>query len=218
MPAFIFTFFDGSLPMLENFPERLQQQIQFMLEIDKLKKIIRRSPLLDRSRRENSAEHSWHLAMMAMIFGEYAKDKININRVIRMLLLHDIVEIDAGDVFLYDKSESASLKSRREQAAAQRIYDLLPQDLATELRTLWEEYEARETADAKFAFAMDRLQPLFHNYFTDGGTWVEFNVSAEEALSKIKLMKEGSDEIAAIAEALIQGAVNKGYLKGSHNI
>jgi putative hydrolases of HD superfamily len=198
--------------MLETFPKRMQQQIQFMLEMDKLKKINRKSPLLDRSRRENSAEHSWHLAMMAMIFGEYAKGDVDINRVIRMLLLHDVVEIDAGDVFLYDKSEDATLKSTREEAAAKRIYDLLPREIGSELRALWEEFEACQTADAKFASAIDRLQPLFHNYFTEGGTWVEFKVTADDALSKIKFMKEGSDEMAMIAKSIIQSAVDKGYL------
>ena len=198
--------------MLDNFPKRLQQQIQFMLEMDKLKSVMRKSPLLNRSRRENSAEHSWHLAMMAMIFGEYAKHPVNLDRVIRMLLLHDVIEIDAGDVFLYDKSDSAILKAEREQAAAKRIYDLLPTELGAEMRALWEEFEARESNDAKFAFAIDRLQPLFHNYFTEGGTWVEFQVSAADALSKIELMKEGSDEVAGMAEALIRGAVAKGYL------
>lgn len=200
--------------MFDHFPKRLQQQIQFMLEMDKLKKVLRRSPLIDNSRRENSAEHSWHLAMMALIFAEYAKGDVDINRVIRMLLLHDIVEIDAGDVFLYDK-KATSMKSEREQLAAKRIYDLLPKEIGEELRALWEEFEACETADAKFACAIDRLQPLFNNYLTEGGTWVEFKVSAEDALSKIQFMHEGSDEIAMIAESLIQSAVDKGYLSAS---
>jgi putative hydrolase of HD superfamily len=196
---------------LGNMSSRMQQQIGFILEMDKLKKIIRRSPLLDNSRRENDAEHSWHLAMLAMVLGEYAKPEVNMNRVIRLLLVHDIVEIDAGDTFLYDQVNNES-KTEREMQAAKRIYGLLPEDTSAELFALWQEFEARETPDAIFASALDRLQPMLHNYFSGGGTWVEYKLSFEQVSSRKKMIQDASEELWAFTEKMIQDAKARGYL------
>lgn len=139
-------------------PSRLRRQLDFILEIDKAKAVLRRSRLLDGSRRENDAEHAWHLAVMALVLAEYANEPIDLSRVVKMLLVHDIVEIDAGDTFIYDDSDPAA-KAERERQAAHRIFGLLPADQQQELLALWEEFEARRTADARFAAALDRLQP-----------------------------------------------------------
>jgi putative hydrolase of HD superfamily len=150
--------------------ERLASQISFIIEIDKLKSILRQTLITDGSRQENSAEHSWHLATMVSLLQEYSPDPVDLTRVIRMLLVHDIVEIDAGDTFAYDMQGNAS-KAQRELQAADRIFGILPPEQGRELRALWEEFEAQQTADAKYANALDRLQPLLNNYKTRGGTW-----------------------------------------------
>jgi putative hydrolase of HD superfamily len=157
----------------------IAKQLAFLREIDKLKSVIRRSPLLDQSRRENSAEHSWHLAMYALVLAPYANAPVDLARVLQMLLLHDIVEIDAGDTPVHQAHAPAGQadQARREEAAAERLYGLLPQAQARELRALWAEFEAGESADARFAKALDRLQPLIHNVATGGGTWNEFGVT-----------------------------------------
>lgn len=196
-----------------NISTRLLQQIEFIAEIDNLKQILRRTFLLDKSRNENSAEHSWHLAIMAMVLVEYAGSDVDINRVLRMLLIHDLVEIDAGDTFLFDESVSADLKAEREQMAAERIFNLLPSDLAIELRALWEEFEARQTADAIFAASMDRLQPLLQNYFTKGGAWQQHGITVDKVLAKKYVLDAGSPELAKFADALIADAVDRGFLK-----
>ena len=150
---------------------RLQKQLQFILEIDKLKKIVRQSPLADQSRKENDAEHSWHLAVMAILLSEYAQERhIDIFHVVKLALIHDLVEIDAGDTFCYDEIGNRQ-KLKRETRAADRIFNILPQDQAMQFRDLWDEFEARETPEACFAAALDRLQPLLLNFHTQGGTW-----------------------------------------------
>ncbi|OZG72278.1 hydrolase [Hahella sp. CCB-MM4] len=163
--------------------EHLPQQLEFLREIDQLKGIIRQTLLIDKSRKENSAEHSWHLAMYAMILSEYANEPVNVGRVIQMLLIHDIVEVDAGDVPLHgngDKSE----QEQREKAAADRLFGLLPDQQGKNLRTLWDEFEEATTPDARFAKALDRLQPVLHNLATDGGTWETFNVDEAKVLNR----------------------------------
>lgn len=200
-------------PPMKNTTKRLKQQIEFILEIDQLKKIMRRTLLIDSSRTENDAEHSWHLALLAMVLAEYASPEVNINRVIRMLLIHDLVEIDAGDTFLYDVSPAASLKVERERNAAKRIYGLLPDDIRTELIGLWEEFEERKTADAKFAAGLDRLQPLLHNYFTNGSAWASHNITSDKVIAKKYLIEEASEVLGNLANDLIIDAVNRGDLK-----
>ena len=152
-------------------PKRLKQQLSFLYEIDKLKTVFRRTNLISEpDRLENSAEHSWHLAFYVMILAEYANAKVDVTKVIKMVLLHDVVEIDAGDTFCYDQ-EANSSKADKEQSAAERVFGLLPEDQRTEFLSLWKEFEAGESSDAKFAGSVDRLQPLLHNSLTGGGSW-----------------------------------------------
>lgn len=160
-------------------PPDLERQLAFLREIDRLKNVVRLSPLIDRSRRENSAEHSWHIAMYALVLAQYAAGKVNVERVVKMLLIHDIVEIDAGDVPFHVPATHAG-QEQREQLAAERLFGLLPDAQATEFRELWFEFEAAKTDDAKFAKALDRFQPMMHNSATDGGTWVECAVTLEQ--------------------------------------
>lgn len=154
----------------------LKRQLAFLKEIDRLKSVVRLSPLIDRSRRENSAEHSWHLAMYALVLAEHAAGSVDMLRVVKMLLLHDIVEIDAGDVPFHAPAMHAG-QVERERLAAERIFSLLPEAQASEFRELWFEFEAAASDDAKFAKALDRFQPMLHNAATDGGTWVECEVT-----------------------------------------
>lgn len=192
--------------------DRFARQIAFILEIDKAKNIMRRSRLLDKSRRENDAEHSWHLAMMALLLSEYSNEPIDVAKVIKMVLVHDIVEIDAGDTFAYDGAGRDD-KEEREQRAADRIFGLLPEDQRDELRSLWEEFEARESPEAKFAAALDRLQPMMLNFFTQGSTWKEYDVPKGHVVSFNQHMENGSQHLWAYAKGLIDLAVERGYLR-----
>lgn len=157
----------------------MDQQLSFLKEIDKLKNVIRKSPLLDQSRRENSAEHSWHLAMYAWVLAEHADNTINIDRVIRMLLIHDIVEIDAGDHPIHESTQTDN-QHELEMRAAERIFGLLPEALGNKMMTLWLEFEEGKSNDAAFAKSLDRFQPLIHNVVTGGGTWKDANVSRQQ--------------------------------------
>jgi putative hydrolase of HD superfamily len=192
--------------------ERLEQQIQFIVEIDKLKQVVRQTYLTDASRRENSVEHSWHLALMAMVLAEHANDPdIDIQHVIKMVLVHDIVEIDAGDTFLYDAKHTES-KINRELAAADRLFNLLPPDQADMFRKLWDEFEARETRDARFAHALDRLQPMLHNVITKGKAWQRHGIKKSQVIQKNSLMKEGAASLWDYISGLVDDAVEEGYL------
>jgi len=191
---------------------RLDQQLSFIVEIDKLKTVIRQSLLIDMSRRENSAEHSWHLAMMATVLTEYAKEQVDVLRVLKMLLVHDIVEVDAGDTFAYDTAGYTD-KDEREQKAAERIFGLLPEEQGRELRALWEEFEARSTADSKYANALDRLQPLLHNSRTQGGTWRIHNVTTDKVIKRMEPIKIGMPEIYPMVEKIIEDACAAGWIK-----
>lgn len=193
-------------------PENLLKQIEFIKEIDKLKYIQRKTKLFNSDRNENDAEHSWHLAMMAMILAEHANVPIDLLKVIKMVLIHDIVEIDAGDTFMYDTQKNHS-NTEAERLAAQRIFGILPKEQAEELITIWEEFEAGNTNEAKFARTMDRLEPLLQNTSNNGGTWSEFGVSYEKVHEKKGIMKEGSATIWDFAEQLINESVEKGILK-----
>ncbi|GAB3206488.1 HD domain-containing protein [Marinactinospora thermotolerans] len=190
--------------------ERLTAQLRFILEVDKLKRILRRNLLVDGSRRENDAEHSWHLALTARVFAEYAPQGTDIEHVVELLLVHDIVEIDAGDTFVYDTRMSAS-QAERERVAADRIFALLPKDQATYARGLWEEFEARLTPEARFAKAIDRLAPMLANWHTDGGTWVQYGVTKDQVLEKVRIIAEGSEALGSYATALIEDADRRGY-------
>ncbi|MGB5963339.1 MAG: HD domain-containing protein [Coleofasciculaceae cyanobacterium] len=189
---------------------RLAQQIQFIIEIDKLKNILRQTLLTDESRRENSAEHSWHLAMMAIVLAEYAPSTdIDLLRVIKMLLIHDLVEIDAGDTFCYDLQANQN-KAAREVEAATRLFGMLPQGV--ELRELWQEFEEKQTLEAQFAAALDRLQPLLHNQQTRGGTWRIHGISRDQVLQRMYPVKDGAPALWQLVEKAIEDAVAAGYL------
>jgi len=189
---------------------RLTRQINFLLELDKLKHVLRQSILLDASRRENDVEHSWHLAMMVMVLGEYAPAGIDLPRVMQMALVHDIVEIDAGDTFIYGEQGD---KAERERRAADRIFTLLPPDQTAEIRALWEEFEAGTTLKARFAKALDRVEPLLLNIYTQGKMWREKGVIAEQVRSKnYATLAAGAPALADYMRRLVELAVEKGYL------
>ena len=190
----------------------LLKQIQFIKEIDKIKYIQRRTCLLNSDRLENDAEHSWHLALMAIALSEHANKPVDILKVIKMVLIHDIVEIDSGDVFVYDKSKSHK-NTEEEFAAAKRIFGLLPENQAKELIDLWKEFEDGETDDAKFAKSLDKLEPLLQNFSNNGGTWDKYNVTYNEVYTQKKSINKGSDTLWEYAENLLNVSVDKGILK-----
>ena len=190
---------------------RLAQQLQFILEIDKLKSIYRRTLIIGGERHENSAEHSWHLALCALVLHEHANEPVNLARVIKMVLVHDIVEIDAGDTFFFDETGNGT-KAAREQQAASRIFGFLPADQQAELRHLWEEFEARETADAKFAATLDRLMPALHNRETQGFSWQEHNITSQQIMPKVAHMREGSETLWGVVSNIITESIEQGYL------
>ncbi|WP_082310610.1 HD domain-containing protein [Nonomuraea sp. SBT364] len=191
--------------------DRLNTQIAFAVEIDKLKRIIRRNLLMDGSRRENDAEHSWYVATLAMVLGEHAPPGTDLQRVTAMLLVHDLVEIDAGDTFIYDPVAVAA-QAEAEQQAADRLFAMLPGDQGARLRELWEEFEARETAEARFAKALDRFAPILANHHTEGGTWQLFKVTAPMVLEKVRLIEEGAPTLGAYARELVELSVARGHL------
>ncbi|WP_300663068.1 HD domain-containing protein [Fluviicola sp.] len=193
-------------------PENLLKQIHFIQEIDKVKYIQRKTKLFNSDRNENDAEHSWHLALMALVLAEHSNKSVDLLKVIKMVLIHDIVEIDAGDTFIYDTQKNHS-NTDEERLAANRIFGLLPGEQAQELIAIWEEFEAGETDEAKFAKSMDRLEPLLQNTSNNGGTWKEFDVSFEKVHQKKSVIKEGSNTIWNFAEQLLDESVEKGILK-----
>ena len=192
--------------------DRLEKQIRFLLEVDKLKTILRRTYILHADRSENTAEHSWHLAITAMILSEYANEEIDISRVIKMVLIHDIVEIDAGDTYLYDAAGAAD-KAEREGAAAERLFGILPPDQEQEFRDLWDEFERRETIESRFSSALDRFIPQLHNYHTQGRTWKEHGITADRVLDRNACIADGSSTLWEWAQALLNDAVEKGFLR-----
>ncbi len=192
--------------------DRLKHQVAFLLEIDRLKHILRRTILLDRGRRENSVEHSWHIALAASIFREYAGgDVIDLDRVTRMLLIHDLVEIDAGDTYCYDDSAKTDQQAR-EIKAADRIFGLLPADQAEAFRGLWDEFEERRTDEARYAHAMDRFQAFLHNYFTQGEVWRQHGIRRHQVLRRMQPLESGAPRLWDYVCALIEDSVQKGYL------
>jgi len=191
---------------------RLEQQLAFILEVDKLKTILRRSRILDQSRYENDAEHTWHLMLMALMLKEHANvQSLDMMRVLKMLVIHDIVEIDAGDTFAYDEKGHED-KFEREEAAAKRIFGLLPEDQEAECYALWREFEDRETPESKYAAAIDRLQPMLLNYHTGGLSWQENGVTSDKVLKRNRTIEEGSEALWEYAKNLVRQAVDNGYL------
>ena len=192
--------------------ERLARQIEFLMEIDKLKTVYRRSYLAsDTGRRENSAEHSWHVAATAMLLAEHCQEEIDLLHVLKMLLIHDIVEIDAGDTGVYDSIGNLD-KGDREKRAAERIFSLLPSSQAREVHELWAEFEERITPEAKFTRAVDRLMPLLHNYYTRGKRWQEDGITHEQVLEVNQIIRDGSPELWQFVFKMIEDCVAKGYL------
>lgn len=191
--------------------DRLRRQLAFIVEIDKAKSILRNSLVIEEGRRENDAEHAWHLAVMARLLAEYAREEIDVDRVIQMLLVHDLVEIDAGDAFVYDAA-AREMQAEKERAAADRIFGLLPPDQAAALRAAWEEFEARQTPESKFAFALDRLQPLLLNFHTQGHAWRKHGVQRAQVMAVNASIANGAPELWKYARGLIDEAVRRGYL------
>ena len=192
--------------------DRFKQQIEFILEVDKLKHVLRQTILMDKSRRENSAEHSWHIALTVMILSEYARDaEIDFFRVMKILLIHDLIEIDAGDTYCYD-DQGRKDQAAREQLAAERIFNLLPSDQARIFRDLWDEFEERKTPESRFANALDRVQPFLHNYFTRGQTWQENDIKSGQVKTRMQPVDDGAPVLWEYVSALMDDAVNKGFL------
>ena len=192
--------------------DHLLQQIEFIKEIDKVKYILRRTKLFNSDRRENDAEHSWHLAVMAIILAEHSNEKIDLLKVIKMLLIHDIVEIDAGDTFIYDTTKSHE-NTDEERMAAQRIFGILPKQQAQDLIDIWEEFEANVSAEAKFARSMDRLEPFLQNTSNDGGTWSEFDVPLSKVMEKKSVIRDGSTAVYDYGMETLEENVQKGIIK-----
>ncbi len=192
--------------------DNLVKQIQFIKEIDKLKYIQRKTKLFNSDRPENDAEHSWHLAMMTLVLAEHADNPIDVLKVLKMVLIHDLVEIDAGDTFIYDTTKNHT-NTDEELIAAKRIFGLLPPEQAEEFIAIWQEFEDGMTDEAKFAKSMDRFEPLLQNTSNNGGTWAEFEVPYQKVYDKKKAIKNGSATIWNYAENLINASVEKGILK-----
>ncbi len=190
----------------------LDNQLRFLLEADRLKGVLRQSRIIDGSRRENSAEHSWHLGLMSLVLGEYAPAGTDTGRVTAMVLVHDLVEIDAGDLFVYAGDQAQARQEAAERAAADRLFALLPASQAAGFRALWDEFEERRTPEAKFARALDRLQPMLANYQLGGGTWTQHGVTASQVLDKVALIEDGSAALGAYARDLIADSVSRGFL------
>lgn len=190
---------------------RMEQQMDFILEVDKSKQVVRQTYLADGSRKENDAEHAWHLAIMAMLMGEHANEPVDVLKVIKMVLVHDLVEIDAGDTYAYDVAGNET-KRDRELLAAERIFELLPEDQAKELRALWDEFEEGETAEARFALSLDKIQPLLLNNASGGISWKEHGVKLSQVLNRNASTGKGSQAMWEYSRELIEENVKKGLL------
>jgi putative hydrolases of HD superfamily len=192
--------------------DRLNQQLQFIAEAGRLKAVLRQTTLADPARRENSAEHSWHLTVLALTLGEYAPAGTDLGRVLAMLVVHDLVEVDAGDLSAYAPEAEQVRQLLAERAAADRLYSLLPPGQAGAMRRLWDEFEERATCEARFARALDRLQPMLENVKVDGGTWRQGGITAADVLAKVVLIEDGSPQLGQFARQLIDQAVRDGIL------
>ncbi len=191
---------------------RFEQQMQFILEIDKMTRIERRTLLVDGSRRENDAEHSWHIAVMAMLLREYAAPDVDVARAVQMCLVHDLIEIYAGDTFAYDPAANLD-KAERERVAADKLYALLPAGQGAEIRALWEEFDAEQTPDAQFAAAMDHLQPFMHNCVTGGHTWKMGEVSEQQVYARMDAVRRATPALWPFVEQKIAEGVAAGWIR-----
>ncbi len=192
--------------------ERLAQQIRFIIEVDKLKEIFRQTVLINSRRAENDAEHSWHLCLIVITLAEHANyPQLDVLRVLKMLIIHDLVEIDAGDTFAYDVKAMAG-QHAREAVAAERIFGLLPPDQGREFRALWDEFEARQTPEARFAAAVDRFQPMLLNCHTEGAAWRRHGITRDRVIARNSYIAEGSTALWEYAQAMIEQTVAAGHL------
>jgi putative hydrolase of HD superfamily len=189
----------------------LERRLRFALEADRLKGVLRRTRLVDGSRRENSAEHSWHAALLAVLLADTAPEGVDPARVVRMLLVHDLVEVDAGDAFAYDADANLG-REAREQAAARRLFGILPAEQARELAALWEEFEAGETADARFAAALDRFQPLLLNLHGGGGSWREHAVTRAQVMRRMDPIREGAPALWPVVLDVVERSCQIGWI------
>ena len=204
--------FDLNRKVMEDYKmNRLEQQLQFILEIDKVKKIIRQTPLSDASRKENDAEHSWHIALMAYLLQEYVEEPVEVSKVMLMVLIHDLVEIDAGDTYAYDE-EGAKTKDERERKAADHIFGMLPEDQGMYLKALWEEFEAYETAEAKYAHLLDNFQPLLLNDAAGGISWTEHQVKKSQIYKRNEKVEETSATIWKCMQDKIDKHIQAGHV------
>lgn len=190
---------------------RLLKDISFIVELDKMKSIFRQTSIIGEERREDDAQHSWHISLMAMVLSEYTNEKVDLLKVIKMLLTHDLVEIFAGDTFCYDKVGNQD-KREREVAAAEKIFGMLEDDKGSEFRALWDEFEEIDTPESKFAAAMDRLQPMLSNYNNDGGTWKKYDISKSDIYKRISPVKDSSDELWKFVEYMLEDAYDRGLI------
>jgi putative hydrolase of HD superfamily len=197
---------------LESNNLRLDQQLKFTAEVDKMTSILRRTLLVDGSRRENDAEHSWHIALMTLLFKEYCISPVNVERAAKMCLIHDLIEIYAGDTFAYDPIGNKD-KQERESKAADKLFAQLPEEQGREFRSLWEEFDAMQTNDAKYAACMDRLQPFLHNTLTSGHTWVESGTCRSNVEKRMAIIKDFMPEVYKWVQANINNAIKMGWLK-----
>ena len=191
--------------------DRLHQTVEFVVEIDKLKHILRQTVLPGELRRENDAEHSWHFATIAILLREYAKEEVDLLRVLKMILIHDIVEIDAGDTYAYDESGQKD-KLERERKAADRLFGMLPDDLRSEMHELWDEFETMETPESKFAAALDRFQPLLLNHRSGGAAWKKHGINRDQVVRRNRHIEDGAPELWRYALEMIEDAEARGYL------
>ncbi len=193
--------------------DKLKKQLDFLVEIDKMKSVFRRTVILDGTkRRENDAEHSWHFALYAMLLSEYSAEKVDVDKTVKIALVHDLVEIYAGDTFAYDEKGKLD-KEIREKESADRLFGMLDGEQGNEIRALWEEFEAKETAEAKYANVCDRLAPLIHNYLTEGHTWKEGNVSSAQVLERMDVIRTAAPELWKVVEGIVETSVEQGILR-----
>ncbi|WP_240671516.1 HD domain-containing protein [Gudongella oleilytica] len=191
--------------------ERLIKDIEFIVELDRMKTILRQTSLIGEDKREDDAQHSWHIAVMTMVLSEYSNEEFDVNRAIKMLLIHDLVELYAGDTFCYDAAANLD-KRDRELQAADRIFGMLGEEKGGFFRSLWDEFEEMETPEARFAASMDRLQPMLNNYYNGGGTWRKFGVAQEDVFKRISPLKGTSDQLWQFVENMLEDAYNRGLI------
>ncbi|CAM3422419.1 HD family hydrolase [Kibdelosporangium persicum] len=199
-------------PLPDTIEARLRRQLTFLIEVDRLKTILRQSPLAAADRRENDAEHSWHLAMMVVVLAEYADEPIDVGHTIKLVLVHDLVEIYAGDTPIYHPTMGAD-QAERELAAAEKLFGMLPADQAAEIRALWDEFEARQTPEARFAKAMDRLEPQLLNWMARGGTWLSPGITADDVRARKAMIGDASQALWAASKQIIAEGERRGWAR-----